>query len=88
MNSELGASDDLMTPRPGAFKVVVPDDQLNDIYDARPIFRHFSRNNVGFFDGHAQSRLKEQFYVGWQPIDYWFCTDRGNLATCQTPSEN
>jgi len=86
MVSELGAKDDLVTPLPGTYKVVVPDDQINDIYDARPIFRHFARNNLGFFDGHAQSRLKEQFYVGWSPADYWFCTDRSNLTTCQTPT--
>jgi len=86
MVTELGAMDDLVTPLPNTYKVVVPDDDINDIYDARPIFRHFARCNIGFFDGHAQSGLKEQFYVGWSPADYWFCTDRTNLATCQTPS--
>ena len=84
MVSELGSADDLVTPLPGTYKVVVPDDDINDVYDARPIFRHFNRNSLGFFDGHAQSRLKEQFYVGWSPADYWWCTDRDNLATCQT----
>jgi prepilin-type processing-associated H-X9-DG protein len=84
MVSELGAADDRLTPRPNTFKVVVPDDQINDVYDARPIFRHFKRNNLGFFDGHAASRLKEQFYIGWTPPDYWWCTDRTNSATCQT----
>jgi prepilin-type N-terminal cleavage/methylation domain-containing protein/prepilin-type processing-associated H-X9-DG protein len=84
MVAELGAKDDLISPLPNTYKVVVPDDQINDVYDARPIFRHFSRNNLGFFDGHAESRLKEQFYVGWTPPDYWFCVDRSNLASCQT----
>jgi prepilin-type processing-associated H-X9-DG protein len=85
MTTELGTSDDLLTPIPNTYKVVVPDDDLNDIYDARPSFRHFSRSNLGFFDGHAQSKLKEQFYVGWTPADYWFCVDRTNPFTCQTP---
>lgn len=87
MVSELGTQDDLVTPIPNTLKVVVPDDEINDIYDSRPSFRHFSRDNLGFFDGHAQSWRKEQFYVGWMPQDYWFCTDRANLATCQTPDD-
>jgi prepilin-type N-terminal cleavage/methylation domain-containing protein len=86
MISELGAADDLMTPRPNTIKVVVPDDQINDVFDGRPIFRHFSRDNLGFFDGHSQAMRKEQFYVGWTPMDYWWCTDRTNFATCQTAS--
>ena len=86
MTTELGTSDDLVTPRPNTYKVVVPDDDINDQYDARPSFRHFARSNLGFFDGHAQSRLREQFYVGWSPADYWFCVDRTNLTTCQTPT--
>jgi len=85
MVSELGAMDDLLTPISNTYKVVVPDDSLNDTYDARPIFRHFARNNLGFFDGHAQSWRKEQFYVGWSPTDYWWCLDRTDLANCQTP---
>jgi len=86
MVSELGTADDLVTPKPGTYKVVVPDDDINDVYDARPIFRHFGRNNLGYFDGHAQSWLKEQFYTGWSPADYWWCTDRTNTDTCQTSS--
>jgi prepilin-type processing-associated H-X9-DG protein len=85
MISELGTADDLVTPIPNTLKVVVPDDDINDIYDARPSFRHFLRANLGFFDGHSQSRLKEQFYVGWSPADYWWCLDRTDLANCQTP---
>jgi prepilin-type N-terminal cleavage/methylation domain-containing protein len=86
MISELGTADDLTTPLPNTLKVVVPDDDINDIYDGRPSFRHFSRDNLGFFDGHAESRLKEQFYVGWTPVDSWFCLDRTDLIGCQTPA--
>ncbi len=85
MISELGTMDDLVSPIPNTYKIVVPDDDINDVFDARPSFRHFSRSNLGFFDGHAESRLKEQFYVGWTPADYWWCTDRDNAAACQTP---
>jgi hypothetical protein len=85
MISELGAEDDLMTPRPNTLKVVAPDDQINDVFDGRPIFRHFAFDNVGFFDGHSKAMRKEQFYVGWSPADYWFCTDHTDLANCQTP---
>ena len=85
METELGTQDDLLTPIPNTIKVVVPDDDINDIYDGRPIFRHFAQCNLGFFDGHSKSMRKEQFYVGWNPPDYWFCVDRTNLATCQTP---
>jgi len=87
MISELGAEDDLVTPLPNTLKVVVPDDDINDIYDGRPIFRHFDTDNLGFFDGHSKAMRKEQFYVGWTPADYWWCADRTNLATCQTPSD-
>jgi prepilin-type N-terminal cleavage/methylation domain-containing protein/prepilin-type processing-associated H-X9-DG protein len=86
MISELGTQDDLVTPLPNTFKIVVPDDDINDVYDGRPSFRHFNRSNIGFFDGHSRSLLKEQFYVGWTPADYWFCADRTNAATCQTPA--
>jgi prepilin-type N-terminal cleavage/methylation domain-containing protein len=85
MISELGAQDDLVTPIPNTIKVVVPDDDINDVYDGRPIFRHFQRDNLGFFDGHSKSLRKEQFYVGWNPQDYWFCADRDNANGCQTP---
>ncbi|HEY3780237.1 MAG TPA: prepilin-type N-terminal cleavage/methylation domain-containing protein [Fimbriimonadaceae bacterium] len=84
MNAELGTDNDLMTPLPNTYKLVVPDDDINDIYDSRPSFRHTKRCNIGFFDGHAKSLLAEQFYVGFSPADTWFCTDRTILATCQT----
>jgi prepilin-type N-terminal cleavage/methylation domain-containing protein len=86
MISELGTGDDLLTPIPNAIKVVVPDDRINDVYDGRPIFRHFSQDNLGFFDGHARAMRKEQFYVGQTPADHWFCADRTDPAGCQTPS--
>lgn len=86
MATELGTDDDLVTPLPNTYKVVVPDDDINDIYDARPSFRHTQRCNLGFFDGHAKTLRVEQFYTGWNPADYWFCTDRTNQAACQTPA--
>jgi prepilin-type N-terminal cleavage/methylation domain-containing protein/prepilin-type processing-associated H-X9-DG protein len=86
MATELGTSDDLVTPLPNTFKVVVPDDDINDAFDARPSFRHTMRCNLGFFDGHAKSFPAEGFYTGWNPVDYWFCTDRGDLAGCKSGS--
>lgn len=85
MVSEMGAADDLVTPLPGTLKVIVPDDTIGDPTEARPIFRHFSRDNISFFDGHAKSWRKEDFYVGWKPLDYWFCMDRTDAQTCLTP---
>jgi len=86
MVSELGTADDLTTQRPNTYKVVVPDDDINDVYDGRPIFRHFSGDNLGFFDGHTAAKRKEQFYVGWSPADYWFCADRADRVNCATPA--
>lgn len=87
METELGTKDDLLTPMPDTIKVVVPDDEINDLYDGRPSFRHADRRcNVGFFDGHSKAERPEQFYVGWAPADYWFCSDRTDVATCRTPS--
>jgi len=86
MEAELGTQDDLVTPIANTYKLVVPDDDINDVYDARPSFRHSRRSNLGFFDGHAKSLLAEQFYTGWTPADAWFCVDRTNLSTCQTPA--
>lgn len=97
MVSELGTKDDLVTPLHNTFKVVVPDDQINDIYDGRPSFRHFSQGNVGFFDGHTKALRPEQFYgvptgtgvsfvPNQNPPDYWFCVDRTDLVNCATPA--
>ncbi len=95
MESDLGTQDDLVTPLPATYKLVVPDDDINDSFDSRPSFRHTKRSNLGFFDGHSKSMRPEQFYgistgAGTQftpnqtPPDYWFCIDRTNLATCQS----
>ncbi len=97
MVSELGAKDDLVTPLHNTIKVVVPDDQINDTFDGRPIFRHFSRDNLGFFDGHTKAMLAQQFYgtstgagvpfvPNQNPEDYWFCPDRTDVAACATPA--
>jgi prepilin-type N-terminal cleavage/methylation domain-containing protein/prepilin-type processing-associated H-X9-DG protein len=82
MLGELGTEDDLMTPRVNAFKLTVPDDVLNDSYDARPSSRHFNQSNLGFFDGHAKSMPLSQFYLSQMPADKWFCLDATNQATC------
>lgn len=84
MMAELGTEDDLKTARKGGLKLVVPDDDIDDEFDARPSFRHTNRATVGFFDGHAAARLKEQFYVGWSPADYWLCPDREDASACAT----
>ena len=97
MESELGTADDLVTQLPNTYKLTVPDDDINDVYDSRPIFRHTKRCNLGFFDGHSTSMPPEQFYgfspgvgatftANQNPVDYWFCPDRTNLAACQTPA--
>lgn len=86
MMGELGCQDDLVTSRPNAFKMVVPDDVLNDSYDGRPSARHFTRCNLTFMDGHAKAMRDDQFYgtsngVGnfftdnQIPPDLWFCAD-------------
>jgi prepilin-type N-terminal cleavage/methylation domain-containing protein len=91
MLGELGTQDDLITSRPNAFKMTVPDDVLNDSYDARPAARHFSRNNLAFMDGHAKSMRLDQFYgtsngagvffnANQNPPDLWFCADPSNIA--------
>jgi len=98
MGTETGTQDDLLTALPNTLKVVVPDDDINDVYDGRPSFRHFQRCNLGFFDGHSKAMRPEQFYgstagVGTvftpnqNPPDYWFCADRTNLQQCQTPDD-
>lgn len=87
MMSDLGTEDDLKTPRKGGLKLVVPDDDIDDEFDARPSFRHSGRATVGFFDGHAAARLKEQFYVGWTPANAWFCLDRTDTVNCVTPAK-
>jgi prepilin-type N-terminal cleavage/methylation domain-containing protein/prepilin-type processing-associated H-X9-DG protein len=97
MESELGTADDLVTPLPNTYKLTVPDDSINDVFDSRPSFRHMLRSNLGFFDGHSKSFRSEQFYgvssgvgstytANQNPADYWFCPDRTNLATCQSPA--
>jgi prepilin-type N-terminal cleavage/methylation domain-containing protein/prepilin-type processing-associated H-X9-DG protein len=82
MVGELGTEDDLKTPRENAYKLTVPDGDLNDRYDARPSFRHFESCNIGFFDGHAASRRREQFYVNQSPADRWFCLNPDDSASC------
>ena len=87
MLSELGTGSpgnlaDLTTPRLGAYKLTVPDVDLNDAADARPAPRHFQRANVGLMDGHVKALRLEQFYTNQNPPDEWFCPDPNNAAAC------
>jgi prepilin-type N-terminal cleavage/methylation domain-containing protein/prepilin-type processing-associated H-X9-DG protein len=77
---------DLTTPRLNAYKLTVPDDDLNDQYDARPAARHFARADLAFLDGHVKALRLEQFYTGQNPADRWFCPDADNTATCASGS--
>ena len=91
MLGELGVGssadqNDLKTPRPNAYKLTVPDGDIDvgDVADARPSARHFSRANIGFMDGHVKALRLEQFYVGQTPPDKWFCPDPDNTSSCGT----
>lgn len=72
MLGEVGTGDDLQTPRAEAYKMTVPDGDLNDISDARPASRHFKLVNLAFMDGHQKALRPEQFYTGQTPPDKWF----------------
>lgn len=82
MMGELGTLDDLVTPKENAYKLTVPDDDLNDQYDARPAARHFNRANLVFFDGHSKALRLAQFYTGQNPADTWFCVDSSDVDNC------
>jgi len=82
MLGELGTQDDLKSPRENGYKLCAPDASMNDGYDARPAARHFSRCNLGFFDGHAGGRQLNRFYVGQLPADLWFCADSQDAIHC------
>ncbi len=84
MVGELGTEDDLVTARDSAYKLTVPDGDLNDEFDARPSARHFNQCNIAFFDGHAGSRKLEQFYINQVPQDRWFCLDRDDANLCHS----
>ncbi len=72
MLGEVGTADDLQIPRENAFKLTVPDGDLNDPADARPAARHTARVNVAFMDGHVKALRLEQFYTGQTPPDKFF----------------
>ena len=84
MLGEVGTDDDLITPRVNAIKLTVPDDDLNDEFDARPAARHFSRADITLMDGHSKSLRLEQFYINQTPPDRWFCTDPDNTDACNS----
>jgi prepilin-type N-terminal cleavage/methylation domain-containing protein/prepilin-type processing-associated H-X9-DG protein len=69
---KIGNLNDLTTPVPDAYKLVAPDVDLNDQYDARPSARHNGVVNVAFMDGHVKALRMEQFYIGQTPPDKWF----------------
>jgi prepilin-type N-terminal cleavage/methylation domain-containing protein/prepilin-type processing-associated H-X9-DG protein len=58
---KIGNLNDLTTPVPDAYKLVAPDVDMNDQYDARPSARHNGVVNVAFMDGHVKALRMEQF---------------------------
>lgn len=87
MMGEMGSEDDLKTSRPNAFKLTVPDDRLNDLYDARPSARHFGRTNLTLMDGHSKALRLEQFYVNQTPPDLWFCSNPEAVDGCKSGNQ-
>ncbi len=69
---KIGNLSDLTTPVMDAYKMTVPDVDMNDQYDARPSARHTNLTNLAFMDGHVKAMRLEQFYVGQTPPDKWF----------------
>ena len=73
---DLGAENDLITPRPDTIIMLAPDSDLKDTKDdsdsARPIARHANRCDLTFMDGHQESRRLNAFYTGQTPPDQWF----------------
>lgn len=84
MVGELGVADDLSTPRINAYKLVAPDGDLNDAFDARPSARHFDQANLAFFDGHTAAKRLQQFYTGQVPADKWFCPNPEDTTSCRS----
>lgn len=72
MLGEVGTEDNFQTPRENAFKLTVPDGDLNDPADARPAGRHTGRANLAFMDGHVKALRLEQFYTAQTPPDKFF----------------
>ena len=72
MLGEIGTGDDFQTLRENAFKLTVPDGNLNDGADARPAARHTLRVNLAWMDGHVKGLRLEQFYTGQTPADKFF----------------
>ena len=80
---KIGTLSDLTSPVADAYKLTVPDVDMNDQYDARPAARHNGLVNVAFMDGHQKAMRLEQFYVGQTPPDKWFCPDPDNVDSCK-----
>lgn len=72
MLGDIGTGNDLKTDRPDAYKMMPPDQPLQDPADARPSARHQGFANLAFMDGHSKSMRLEQFYSGQTPQDKWF----------------
>ncbi len=84
MLGEMGTEDDLITSRPNAFKLTVPDDSINDQFDARPSARHFMRCNLTLMDGHSKAMRLDQFYQNQTPPDLWFCANPEDVNNCHS----
>jgi len=72
MLGDLGTDDDLVTARPGRYKMTAPSYDLDDDDDARPAARHFGFVNLSFIDGHQKGIKLSRFYVGQDPADRRF----------------
>ena len=79
----IGNPSDLTSPISDAYKLSVPDVDMNDQYDARPAARHNGLVNLAFMDGHQKALRMEQFYTGQTPPDKWFCADPDTVETCR-----
>ena len=72
MMGDLGTEDDLKTLRPDTLKMVAPDSDIDDDFDARAIGRHNQRCVITMMDGHVEPLRLKDFYIGQNPEDKWF----------------
>lgn len=91
---EVGAQNDIQTPKPNTFKMVAPDTDEDHSNEARPIARHSGRVSLAFFDGHSKAMRLDQFYgvstgkgMGFTPNqappDLWFCAQPEDIGFCR-----
>ncbi len=72
MLGDVGTKNDYREPVPDVFKMVEPEDDLDDEDDARPAPRHTNRVNIAFMDGHVKAWQLGQFYINQTPLDKFF----------------